>query len=132
MNYMSSVSVTVRGDSFACVPSLVCRGRVTLLTCFACCAVSIYNHLETALLPDMHYFLEGIAVLLKTQHCSHNAWSIRLPQVLNMGDAASLSGSPAAVTATEWHCNGCLLHHWNCRTAAERMLFSSYGYLRNF
>jgi hypothetical protein len=42
MNYMSSVSVTVRGDSFACVPSLVCRGRVTLLTCFACCAVSIY------------------------------------------------------------------------------------------
>jgi hypothetical protein len=42
MNYMSSVSVTVGGDSFACVPSLVCRGRVTLPACFACCAVSIY------------------------------------------------------------------------------------------
>jgi hypothetical protein len=42
MNYMSSVSVTVGGDSFACVPSLVCRGRVMLLAAFACCAVSIY------------------------------------------------------------------------------------------
>jgi hypothetical protein len=39
--YMSSVSITVGGDSFACVPSLVCRGRVTLLTSFACCAVSV-------------------------------------------------------------------------------------------
>jgi hypothetical protein len=42
MNDMSSVSVTVGGDCFACVPSLVCRGRVTLVTCFACCAVSIH------------------------------------------------------------------------------------------
>jgi hypothetical protein len=32
-------SITVGGDSFVCVPSLVCRGRVALLACFACCAV---------------------------------------------------------------------------------------------
>jgi uncharacterized membrane protein len=26
----------VGGDSFACMPSIACRGRVTLLACFAC------------------------------------------------------------------------------------------------
>jgi hypothetical protein len=54
MNYMSSVSVTVGGASFVCVPSLVCRGRVTLLTCFACCAVSIYKDVQEVPQPTRH------------------------------------------------------------------------------
>jgi hypothetical protein len=39
-------SITVGGDSFACVPSLVYRGWVTLLVCFASCAV--YFHMYRA------------------------------------------------------------------------------------
>jgi hypothetical protein len=36
MFYVSGWRIAVDGDSFACMPSFACRGRVRLLTCLLC------------------------------------------------------------------------------------------------
>jgi hypothetical protein len=40
--YVSEWRIAVGGDSFACMPSLACRGRVRLLTCLLCMLGAVF------------------------------------------------------------------------------------------
>jgi hypothetical protein len=68
----------VGGDSFACVPSLVCRGRVTLLTCFACCAVYIYS----CVTPEHSFHLCVLCALTSTSKTQLYARCLRIMMMM--------------------------------------------------